>query len=60
MISLRAINKTFRAAKRGAGFRQAARALFHKEYTLIHALRDVTFDIADGEMVGYIGPEWRR
>lgn len=56
MISLRAINKTFRVAKRGAGFRQAARALFHKEYTLIHALRDVTFDIADGEMVGYIGP----
>ena len=32
------------------------KALFHREYETIHALKDVSFAIQDGEMVGYIGP----
>lgn len=56
MIELRNINKTFKVAKRNAGFAEAVKALFKKEYTYIHALQDVSFSIADGEMVGYIGP----
>jgi len=56
MITLKNINKTFCVAKRQAGFSRAVRALFSREYETIHALRDVSFDIGDGEMVGYIGP----
>lgn len=56
MIELKHINKTFKVAKRNAGFKEAAKALFHREYTYIHALQDVSFTIGDGEMVGYIGP----
>ena len=56
MIELRGINKTFHVAKRTAGLREAAKSLFHREYTQIHALQDVSFTIGDGEMVGYIGP----
>jgi len=56
MIKLTNINKTFRVAKRQAGFGNAVRALFSREYELVHALRDVSFTVADGEMVGYIGP----
>lgn len=56
MIELRNINKTFKTAKRNAGFSQAVKALFHKEYTYLHALNNVSFTIGDGEMVGYIGP----
>lgn len=56
MISLSNINKSFRVAKRRAGFGNAVRALFSREYETIHALRDVSFTITDGEMVGYIGP----
>lgn len=56
MISLNGINKTFRVARRDAGFRHAVKALFHKAYTEIHALQDISFQIGDGEMVGYIGP----
>lgn len=56
MIQLKNINKTFRVAKREAGLKAATRALFHKEYTAIKALQDVSFTIGDGEMVGYIGP----
>ena len=56
MITLQNINKTFRVAKRQAGFSRAVRALFSREYEHIHALNDVSFTIKDGEMVGYIGP----
>jgi len=56
MIELRNINKTFKVAKRNAGFGEAAKALFKKEYTKIEALKDVSFNINAGEMVGYIGP----
>lgn len=43
-------------AKRSAGFKAAAKALFKREYTEIEALRDVSFNINAGEVVGYIGP----
>lgn len=56
MIEVKHINKTFKVAKRNAGFKEAARALFHKEYDYIKALEDVSFSIQEGEMVGYIGP----
>jgi len=56
VITLQGINKSFRVAKRQAGFGNAIKALFSREYEIIHALRDVSFSIADGEMVGYIGP----
>lgn len=56
MIELKNVNKTFKVAKRNAGFTEAVKALFKKEYTYINALQDVSFTINDGEMVGYIGP----
>ncbi len=56
MIELKNINKTFKIAKRNAGFHEAVKALFQREYTYIQALDDVSFTINDGEMVGYIGP----
>jgi len=56
VIALKNINKTFRVAKRQAGFGRAVKALFSREYELIHALNDISFTIGDGEMVGYIGP----
>lgn len=56
MIELEGICKTFRVARRDGGFARAARALWRREYTLVHALQDVSFRIGDGEAVGYIGP----
>ncbi len=56
MISLQNIEKTFRVAKRQAGLGRAVKALFSRNYEMVHALNDVSFTINDGEMVGYIGP----
>lgn len=56
MITMEHVCKTYKIAKRNAGFAEACKALFHREYEEIHALSDVSFTIRDGEMVGYIGP----
>ena len=56
MITMEHVCKTYRIARRNAGFGEAIRALFHREYEEIHALDDISFTIHDGEMVGYIGP----
>lgn len=56
MITVEGLCKTFKVAKRSAGFKAAAKALFKREYTEIEALRDVSFNINEGEVVGYIGP----
>ncbi len=56
MITMKNVCKSYKVAKRNAGFGEACKALFHREYEVIHALSDVSFSIEDGEMVGYIGP----
>jgi len=56
MITMENVCKSYRIAKRNAGFGEACKALFHREYEEIHALQNVSFTIEDGEMVGYIGP----
>ena len=56
MIMMNDICKSYHVAKRNAGFKEACRALFCREYETIKALDRVSFTIADGEMVGYIGP----
>lgn len=56
MITVEGLCKTFKVAKRSAGFKSAAKALFKRDYVDIEALRDVSFNINEGEVVGYIGP----
>lgn len=56
MITMEHVCKSYRIAKRNAGFKEACKALFRREYEVIQALDDVSFTIGDGEMVGYIGP----
>ena len=56
MIELRDICKSYRVARRDAGFGKAVRALWQKRYERVQALKDVSFTVPDGEIVGYIGP----
>ena len=56
MIQAEHLQKTFRVRKRNAGFKNAAKAFFSREYEEIRALNDVSFRIEDGDAVGYIGP----
>lgn len=56
MITVEDVSKTYRVRKREAGFREACRSLFRRDYEAVKALDHVSFQIRDGEMVGYIGP----
>ena len=56
MIVMKNICKTYRVAKRNAGFGAAVKSFFHREYETVTALDNVSFSIQDGETVGYIGP----
>lgn len=56
MITMEHVCKSYRVAKRNAGMKEACKSLFKRETEQIRALSDVSFSIADGEMVGYIGP----
>jgi len=56
MIEANELGKTFRMAKAGKGMFGAARALFSSAYTEVQAVDQVSFQIEEGEFVGYIGP----
>ncbi|MFB9280180.1 ABC transporter ATP-binding protein [Cohnella cellulosilytica] len=56
MITVSGISKSFKVARRPAGFGNAFKALFRREYTEVAALNDISFSIGPGEIVGYIGP----
>lgn len=56
MITMKHVCKSYKVARRNAGFKEACKSLFHREYETIQALSDVSFTINEGEMVGYIGP----
>ena len=56
MITMKGISKTYRVRRREAGLGNAVKSLFSRQYTEVPALRDMTFTIPDGQIVGYIGP----
>lgn len=56
MIELKNISKTYRILKRGSSIKETFKSFFSKNYTEIQALKDVSFKINEGEIVGYIGP----
>ena len=55
-ISVVGISKTFKVAKRNSGLKSALKSFFKREYVLIDAVKNVSFEIEKGEIVGYIGP----
>ncbi|WP_134684411.1 ABC transporter ATP-binding protein [Brevibacillus migulae] len=56
MIEAYGLGKTFRLTKSGKGMFGAAKALFSRAYTEVKAVEQVSFQIKEGEFVGYIGP----
>ena len=48
--------KSFRVAERAPGFWGAVRGLARRTYRTVEAVRDISFSLDAGELVGYIGP----
>jgi ABC-2 type transport system ATP-binding protein len=55
-ITAQSLSKTFRVKVRDPGLAGAARALFHPRYRAVQAVREVSFEIAPGEIVAFLGP----
>ncbi len=56
LIDVQRLEKTFRVAEHRAGLLGAVGSLVHREYRSVRAVRDVSFGIERGEMVGCLGP----
>lgn len=55
-ISVKNLCKTFKVVKRKSGLLASIKSFFKREYKYIEAVKNVSFEIKKGEIVGYIGP----
>ncbi|MDF2521391.1 MAG: transporter, ATP-binding protein [Clostridia bacterium] len=55
MIEVKNLRKEFKMNKKYPGFKGAIKSFFSTEYTVKTAVDDISFNIQDGEIVGYIG-----
>jgi len=56
MILFQDINMTYKVARRRQGLKAALKSLVKRDYTYIEALKNASFSISQGEIIGYIGP----
>lgn len=56
IIKFNGISKEFKISIRDKGILGAIKGLVKRKYKVINALKNVSFDIEEGDIVGYIGP----
>ena len=55
-IRVEGLTKVYQSYKKRPGFVGALRGLVQREYETVEAARNVTFQVAPGELVGFLGP----
>ncbi len=50
------LSKSFDYYKKELGLKNSVRNLFHREKLVKAAVRDISFEVAEGEIVGFLGP----
>jgi len=55
-VRIDALNKTFLVPERDAGLRAALRSLFRRQHREVRAVDDISFEVGQGEIVGFLGP----
>ncbi|GAA0070216.1 ATP-binding cassette domain-containing protein [Clostridium sardiniense] len=55
MIKVQDLTKDFKIRKKDPGFKGALKSLFSNEYDIKKAVSNISFEIEEGEVVGYIG-----
>lgn len=56
VIQVNELSKVYRSYKKKPGFSGALAGLFHREYESISAARNISFEVGEGELVGFLGP----
>jgi ABC-2 type transport system ATP-binding protein len=55
-IDLRGLTKSFRTYRKERGIRGALKGLFHRKHTETRAVDNISFQITEGDFVGFLGP----
>ena len=55
-IEVENITKNFRVVQKKSGLKESFKSLFKREYKTIEAVKNISFKVNKGEIVGYIGP----
>ena len=55
-IKVTNLQKTFQTKRKTAGLGSSVRALFKPEYSNVEAVRNLSFEMESGELLGFIGP----
>jgi ABC-2 type transport system ATP-binding protein len=56
VIQVHRLTRRFRTYKKEPGLRAALKGLFRRTYHLTTAVDEISFSLAEGEMVGFLGP----
>ena len=56
VIEVQGLTRTFRTYKKQPGLAGAVKGLIRRESEVVWAVKDVSFQIAEGELVGFLGP----
>jgi ABC-2 type transport system ATP-binding protein len=55
-IQVSNLTKTFRTKRKAAGLRASLRSLARPRYSVVEAVRGLSFEMESGELLGFIGP----
>jgi ABC-2 type transport system ATP-binding protein len=56
VISVSHLSKHYQTFQKEAGFSGSLKSLFARKYKTVKAVNNISFDIEEGELVGFIGP----
>jgi len=56
IIKVNNLKKSYSTYKRGNSFKEVLSSLFHREEITVEALRGISFDVEEGELIGFLGP----
>ncbi len=54
-INVAHISKTFKVSKKKSGLKETLKSFLKREYLYIDAIKDISFEIEEGSILGYIG-----
>lgn len=56
IIEVKNLSKIYSSYKKQVGFLGSIKSLFHREKILVQAVENISFNIGEGELVGFLGP----
>ena len=55
-ITIDHLRKHYQVHQKNAGFKGSLQAFFQRKYETVQAVDDISFEIGQGEIVGFLGP----